>query len=70
MYCADAPHPLKGCCRAKLWHFLFCCNGIILSKRASYTHRQRTYFNEAGLEIMTPSVTAVRDANQPSIPET
>jgi small-conductance mechanosensitive channel len=26
-------------------------------------------FNEAGIEIMTPSVTAVRDANQPAIPE-
>ena len=26
-------------------------------------------FNEAGIEIMTPSVAAVRDANQPAIPE-
>jgi len=26
-------------------------------------------FNEAGIEIMTPSVTAVRDGNQPAIPE-
>ena len=25
-------------------------------------------FNEAGIEIMTPAVTALRDANQPAIP--